>query len=120
MYALAADGVMLLHGAFVMFVVFGVMLVWRWPAWAWLHVPALIWGVLVVLMSWTCPLTPLEQSLRGLAGQSAYEGGFINHYLTPLLYPRSPGPVMRISAAVLLGAVHASIYWRLFRRRTHR
>lgn len=115
-YGVAADLVMLVHGAFVLFVVFGVALVWQWPWLAWLHLPALVWGVTVVLMGWICPLTPLENHLRDLAGQQAYQGGFINHYLTPLLYPQTPGPLLRIMVVTLLALCHVYVYWRLWRR----
>jgi hypothetical protein len=116
-YGLAADLVMLVHSAFVLFVVFGIVLVWRWPRLAWLHVPALAWGVLVVVMRWICPLTPLEQHLRDRAGQPGYEGGFINHYLSPLLYPEAPGPAVRWVAVTLLALCHGWVYWRLWNRR---
>ena len=67
---LAADAVLLFHLLFIVFVLFGGLLVWRWYRLIWLHVPAAVWGVLVELMHWPCPLTPLEQSLRQAAGQA--------------------------------------------------
>ena len=84
---LAADLVALLHGAFVLFVVGGGLLVWRWPRLAWLHLPAVAWGALIEFTGWMCPLTPLEQHLRQVVGQAGYAGGFIDHYLLALLYP---------------------------------
>jgi len=118
-YGLAAEAVMLVHGAFVLFVVFGVVLVVRWPRLAWVHLPALVWGVLIVLLHGTCPLTPLEQVLRLRAGEQAFEGGFINHYLTPLIYPNTPGPALQIAAVVLLASIHGFVYWKLWRRHRH-
>ncbi|MFZ1641068.1 MAG: DUF2784 domain-containing protein [Candidatus Contendobacter sp.] len=84
---LAADAVALLHLAFVLFVVFGGLRVWRWPRLAWLHLPAAAWGALIEFAGWICPLTPLENYLRQVIGQAGYAGGFIDHYLWPLLYP---------------------------------
>ena len=84
---LTADAVALLHLAFVLFVVFGGLLVWRWPRLAWLHLPAAAWGALIEFAGWICPLTPLENDLRQVIGQAGYAGGFIDHYLWPLLYP---------------------------------
>ncbi len=59
-----------------------------WKHWiAWLHVPSVLWCSLVNVCSWVCPLTPLENMLRHLAGQAGYEGGFIQHYIAPLVSP---------------------------------
>jgi len=84
---LGADAVVLLHLAFVVFVVAGGFLVLRHPMLAWLHVPAAAWGAYAELTATMCPLTPLENALRRRAGLEGYEGGFIEHYLLPLLYP---------------------------------
>lgn len=90
---LAADAVALLHGAFVLFVVVGGLLVWRcWPRLAWLHLPAIAWGALIEFTGGICPLTPLEQHLRQVIGQAGYAGGFIDHYLWTLLYPAGLTP----------------------------
>ena len=84
---LAADAVVALHLAFVLFVVLGGVLTWRNPALAWLHLPAAAWGAYAELTATVCPLTPLENALRESAGASGYSGGFVEHYLMPLLYP---------------------------------
>jgi hypothetical protein len=86
-YRALADLVLSLHLAFVLFVVLGGLLVLRWPWLAWLHVPAAIWGILIEYSGWICPLTPLENSLRRLGGEAGYSGGFIQHYIQPVLYP---------------------------------
>jgi hypothetical protein len=87
-YRWLADGVVLLHGLFVVFVMLGAFLALRWRWLVWLHVPAAIWGVLIEYAGWICPLTPLENELRARAGQSGYTGDFIQHYLLRALYPR--------------------------------
>jgi Protein of Unknown function (DUF2784) len=84
---LAADLVVVLHFAFVVFVVLGGMLAWRRPTFAWLHLPAAAWGAYAELTATVCPLTPLENALRESAGASGYTGSFVEHYLMPLLYP---------------------------------
>lgn len=84
---LAADAVVALHLAFVVFVVLGGLLAWRHPALAVLHLPAAAWGAYAELTGTVCPLTPLENTLRASAGASGYEGSFVEHYLLPLLYP---------------------------------
>ena len=85
--SLAADAVLLLHGLFIAFVIAGAALLWRWPRVAWLHLPAALWGAYAELSGTLCPLTPLENSLRRLAGERGYDSGFIEHYLLPLIYP---------------------------------
>lgn len=82
-----ADLVLVLHLAFVLFVVLGGLLVVRRRWVALLHVPAAIWGILIEYAGWICPLTPLENSLRRLGGEAGYTGGFIQHYIQPVLYP---------------------------------
>jgi len=82
-----ADLVLVIHLAFVFFVVLGGLLVLRWPWVAFLHIPAAIWGVLIEYTGGICPLTPLENSLRQSGGQAGYSGGFIQHYIQPVLYP---------------------------------
>ena len=84
---LAADAVALLHLAFILFVAFGGLLVWRWPRLAWFQVPAVLWGGWIEFTGGICPLTPLENHLRRVLGEAGYAGGFIDYYLWPLLYP---------------------------------
>ena len=86
-YRALADAVLVLHLGFVVFVVLGGLFVLRWPRLAWLHIPAAIWGVLIEFTGWICPLTPLENSFRDRGGEAGYSGGFIQHYIQPLLYP---------------------------------
>ena len=84
---LLADAVVVLHFAFVLFVPLGGLLVLRWPRLALMHVPAALWGVLMEFAGWTCPLTPLENTLRAMGDEPAYAGGFIEQYVTALIYP---------------------------------
>ncbi len=86
-YRALADVVLIVHLAFVVFVVAGGLLVLRWAWAALLHIPAAIWGVYIEYTGGICPLTPLENSLRRSGGQAGYSGGFIDHYIQPVLYP---------------------------------
>jgi hypothetical protein len=86
-YRSLADFVLVVHLAFVLFVVLGGLLVLRRRWVALLHVPAAIWGILIEYTGGICPLTPLENSLRRLGGEAGYSGGFIQHYIQPVLYP---------------------------------
>lgn len=87
MYLLLADSIVVLHFLFIVFAVGGGLLVLKWPRLAWLHLPAVMWAAITVSMGLICPLTPLEIWLRQQAGVDPYEGGFISHYLVPLIYP---------------------------------
>jgi hypothetical protein len=96
----AADLVVLLHLGFILFVVLGGVLVLRWPRLAWIHLPAAIWGALIEFAGWMCPLTPLENWLREAGGTAGYSGGFIEHYIVPIVYPHE----ISRETQILLGA----------------
>lgn len=87
MYPLLADLVLIVHLAFVIFVLCGGLLVLRCRWIAWLHLPAAVWGTVVEFTGWICPLTPLENWLRAQAGQTGYRSDFVAYYLLPVLYP---------------------------------
>jgi hypothetical protein len=115
LYRLLADGTLALHLAFVAFVVLGGLLVLRRPALAWLHVPAVVWGVWVELAGWTCPLTPLENWLRMKGGVPAYPTSFIGHYLVPVLYPAGLTRTAQLFLAAGVLAINAAVYARLLK-----
>ena len=119
-YQMLADALVAVHAAFVVFVVLGGVLVWLRPRAAWLHLPAVVWGVGIEWTGAICPLTPLEQWLRARAGVGGYEGTFIEQYVWPLLYPAA----LTRSDQVVLGAValviNAAAYGWLWRRRRSR
>jgi hypothetical protein len=114
---LLADLVLLLHLAFILFVLAGAALVWRWPRLAWLHLPAVAWGAWIEISHGICPLTPLENHLRAQAGEAGYEGDFIGHYLLPLIYPDALTPGLQTLLGALALAVNAVFYAWLIRRR---
>lgn len=114
--SLLADAVLVLHLTFIVFVAGGALLLWRWPRVAWLHVPAVLWGAYAELSGTVCPLTPLENRLRTLAGEQGYAGDFIGHYVTALIYPQglTRGTQLLIGAGVL--ALNLTLYALWLRR----
>lgn len=109
-YRLAADAVLLVHLAFVLFAVFGGLLVFRWPRAALVHVPAAAWAAAVELGGWVCPLTPLEVRFRRMAGGEGYEGGFIENILLPIVYPVGLERVDQLLLGALVIVLNAAIY----------
>lgn len=103
-YSIAADAVVLFHFCFIAFALAGSFLVLRWFRVIWLHLPALAWGAWIEASGNICPLTPLENHFRALAGQSTYGEGFITHYLGPIIYPEG---LTRSTQFVLLGILVA-------------
>jgi hypothetical protein len=115
-YGLLADLLLVIHAAFVLFVVAGGLLVLRWPRLAWLHLPAAAWGAAIELAGFICPLTPIEKAWRRAAGGSAYAGGFIEHYVTAALYPSGLTRPIQIGLGVMVLGVNGWVYWRLWQR----
>ena len=115
-YLLLSDLVVVIHFAFVIFVVAGGLLVFlrRWLVF--LHLPAIIWGALVEFAHWTCPLTYLEDALRARAGLAAYHGDFVTHYLLPVLYPAHLTDGIQIALGGALIVINVVIYAVLLRR----
>jgi hypothetical protein len=105
-----ADLVVLCHLVFVLFAAAGSLLAFRWPVAAWMHVPAAVWGALVEFGGWICPLTPLENWLRLQGNKTAYSGGFIDHYIMPILYPSGLTREIQIILGLAILVVNASIY----------
>jgi hypothetical protein len=118
-YGLLADLVVIVHLSFIAFVALGGFLAWRWPRMVWLHVTAVSYALIIVTVNFTCPLTPLEKHLRHLAGQRGYTGGFIDHYLTGVLYPARLIWLARAVVAALIIASYAGLLVR-HRQSAHR
>ena len=116
LHRLLADGLVLIHGLWLVFVVAGALLVVRWPRVAWVHVPAVVWGVLIELQGWVCPLTPLENALRRMGGQAGYTGGFIERYVTGFVYPAGLTREIQIALGVALLVLNVALYAWVWRR----
>lgn len=115
LYRLAADTVLVVHLAFVVFVIAGALLVLRFHWLAWIHAPAAVWGAFVELSGRICPLTILENSLRRAAGQFGYETSFVEHYIVPLIYPDGLTRELQLWAGGIVFAINFIIYgWMLY------
>jgi hypothetical protein len=118
-YRWLADLTVIVHLAFVVFVVVGGLLVLRRRGWVWIHLPAAIWGASIEWAGWVCPLTPLENWLRLRAGGSGYRGGFVEHYLLPVLYPSELARGTQIvlgGLVVVINVAFYSVVWKRYRR----
>lgn len=111
---------LVVHGAFIAYVVFGALLVLRAPRSAWVHVPAAAWAVALETFGWICPLTPLENALRLRAGELGYDGGFIEQYLLPVLYPGGLTPTLQLGLALGVVVVNVGLYALVLARRRAR
>ena len=116
-YTLLADTLVLLHFAFIILVVIGGLAVLRWPRLIWLHLPAALWGAVIEFQGWICPLTPLEQQLRTLAGERAYSGDFIDHYILALIYPDGLTRETQLVLGLIVVLINGLIYMAIWRRR---
>jgi hypothetical protein len=115
-YHALSNLVLIAHLAFVLFVVLGGFLVLKWRSLAWFHVPAFLWGALIELAGWVCPLTPLENWLREKGGELVYRTDFIEHYILPLLYPATLTRRSQIFMGLLVLSVNLGLYgWILWR-----
>jgi hypothetical protein len=112
-----ADVVLLVHLVFVVFVALGGLLVLRWPRLAWVHVPVALYGALIEFVGFICPLTPLENAFRKRGGEAGYEGGFVEHYITAVLYPSGLTREIQIAVGIGVLALNAVIYGIVLRRR---
>lgn len=119
MYDILAKAIVLVHFLFIVFVIFGGLLVIRWPCLAFVHLPASIWGAAVEIFGWICPLTPLENHLRQLAGESNYTGDFIARYLIPVIYPENLTATLQQIFGGFVIAVNIIFYTIAIRKRRY-
>lgn len=117
LYRVLADAVLVFHLLFIAFAVAGGLLAFWRPWIVWLHLPVLGWAAFVELTGRICPLTPLENRLRALGGEGGYQGGFIEHYLLPVIYPADLTPQVQWWLGGGLLAFNAIVYVLLWRRR---
>ncbi len=117
LYRLLADIVVVIHLGFVLFAVLGAILLFRWPGVIWVHLPAAAWAAGIEFFGWICPLTPLEIRLRRLGGEAGYVGGFVEHYIWPMLYPAALTRGVQIALGALVVGINLLIYWRFFAMR---
>ena len=110
-----ADLVLLIHLAFIVFVIVGGFFASRWRWLPWVHLPAVAWAVVLEFSGWICPLTPLENWLRQASGEAVYAGGFLEHYLVQVVYPEALTPEIQIYiglGVLLINGIAYSVVWR--------
>jgi hypothetical protein len=117
LYRWLADLVVVLHFGFVLFVVGGGLLALRWPRLTRVHLPTAVWGVLIEFGGWLCPLTPLENWLRRRSGGAGYAGGFVEHYVLPVLYPSGLTRGVQLALGLIVLVVNVAVYGYLLRHR---
>lgn len=119
-YGWMADAVVALHALFIVFAVLGGFLaLWR-PWIAAVHLPAMAWAAYVEFSGRICPLTPLENELRALAGERGYSGGFIEHYILPVMYPAGLTRDVQLVLGAAVIAINLLAYGLLVRKLARR
>jgi len=117
-YSFLADIVTIIHLLFILFVIFGGFLVLKWRWIIYFHIPAAVWGALIEFKGWICPLTPWENQLRQAGGEAGYSGGFIEHYLIPVIYPDELTRQLQFILGVFVIVINIAIYsWIIYRWR---
>jgi hypothetical protein len=116
LYQILADFVVIIHFLFIIFVAAGSLLVLRWRGFAWINIPAAIWGALTEFMGWICPLTPLENFLREKGQLATYTTGFIEHYILPIIYPEGLTRKCQILLGMVIITINIIIYGCIFYR----
>ncbi|MGH9546295.1 MAG: DUF2784 domain-containing protein [Terriglobales bacterium] len=109
MYSILAGVVLTLHLLLILWIIFGATVTRRRPVLRSLHLGSLVWGILIDILPWTCPLTSAENWLEAQAGIAAYQGGFLLHYLDALVYPDIP-PGLLTGLGVAVCAFNLGIY----------
>ena len=117
LYQAGADAVLVIHFGFILFVLLGGVLAWKWPWMPWLQLPAALWGAMIEFSGGICPLTPLENRLRQAAGEDGYPGSFIERYLLPVIYPADLTRELQVLLGLLVLAVNLAVYGMLWIRR---
>jgi len=114
---LLAESLVLLHFCFILFVLLGGLLALKWPRVIWCHLPAVVWGVIVETLGLICPLTPLENRYRVLAGQEGYAEDFVSHHLLPIIYPANLNVDLQLVLAGSVVILNSVVYFFVIRKR---
>ena len=116
LYQAAADVVVLIHLAFIVFALLGGLLALRWRWGPWIHLPAAAWGAAIEFFGWFCPLTPLENTLRRAGGAAGYASGFIEHHVVPIIYPAELTRDLQLVLGCGVVTLNLGIYLAVWRR----
>jgi len=118
-YSLLTDLIVLAHFSFIVFIICGGLLVIRWPKIAFIHLPAVVWGAIVEFFGWICPLTPLENYFRNLAGANQYSGDFVMRYLVPIIYPETLTSTIQTVLGIAVIVINVFVYTIALRKHMH-
>lgn len=118
-FRVLADLILVTHFAFAIFTVLGGLPVLRWRSLLWVHLSSVLWGVVIQWANWTCPLTPIESYLREMGGEARYRGGFIEHYVSMILYPENLTVELRYLLGIVLIVVNLMVYGYVFLWKRH-
>ncbi len=116
-YSFLADLLLLFHLVFILYVIAGALLIFKWAKTLWIHLPSCFWGMTVEFTGWICPLTPLEIQLRILAGEEGYTGSFIEQYLIPIIYPKGLNREVQMLLGSIVLIVNLSLYTLILRKK---
>ena len=119
-YSFLADLLVVFHLVFILYVIAGALLIFKWPKTLWFHLPSCFWGMTVEFTGWICPLTPWEIRLRRLAGEEGYSGSFIEHYLIPIIYPSGLTRAVQMLLGGTVLIVNLSLYTLILIKRRNR
>ena len=119
-YSFLADLLVVFHLVFILYVIAGALLIFKWPKTLWFHLPSCFWGMTVEFTGWICPLTPWEIRLRRLAGEEGYSGSFIEHYLIPIIYPSGLTREVQMVLGGTVLIVNLSLYTLILIKRRNR
>jgi hypothetical protein len=109
-YKLFADLTAIIHLAFIIFVVLGGLFAFKWKRMAWIHIPAAVWGAMIELYNWICPLTYMENHFRKEAGIDIMAQGFVDHYILPLIYPAELTKELQVKLGLFVIGINIVIY----------
>ncbi|MFT6984935.1 MAG: hypothetical protein ACJAT7_000738 [Psychromonas sp.] len=116
-YLILADLLVIVHLLFIIFALLGgLLLIWRASLFC-VHLPAVVWAALISFKGWICPLTPLENQLRSIAGTQGYTEGFVSHYLIPVIYPVGLTLNMQIILGIFVVVINIGIYCFVYYKR---
>ncbi len=110
---LAAILTLLIHLAWIVFVTFGAFWTRGRPVWSAIHILALLWGIVVEVSPWPCPLTLAENYFEAGPGAAPYHGGFLLHYLDAIVYPNLPDWLITAAGVAVCGFNLGVYLWRL-------
>ena len=111
-----ADATLVVHLLFIVFAVVGAFTALRWRFLIWVHLPCALWAVAIEWGGWICPLTPLEVFFRRCASQAGYAGGFVQHYLLPVIYPHYLTRDIQIGLGIVVLMINLLAYGLVVRR----